>query len=69
MSCCSSFIDMPLVLPRSAGAAILKKNSIDEGWQFFPEVKQHGMGSYASARKFDFTMTAERPRGWTNVAE
>lgn len=53
----------------AAGAAILKKNSIDEGWLFFPEIKQHGHGSYTSARKYDFTMTEERPRNWTTGRE
>lgn len=47
-------------------AAAVKKNSINEGWEFFPDVTKHGNGNYTSARNYDFTWTAERPRNWTS---
>lgn len=53
-------------LYRTGLAAALKKNAIDEGWEFFPEVTKHGHGSYTSARKLDFTLSEERPRNWTS---
>ncbi|XP_055621428.1 NADH dehydrogenase [ubiquinone] 1 alpha subcomplex subunit 11 [Toxorhynchites rutilus septentrionalis] len=45
-------------------AAAVKKDSIDEGWEFFPEVKQHAHGTL-NPKWNDFTITQERERGWT----
>uniref|UniRef100_A0A2M4C1K7 NADH dehydrogenase [ubiquinone] 1 alpha subcomplex subunit 11 n=1 Tax=Anopheles marajoara TaxID=58244 RepID=A0A2M4C1K7_9DIPT len=45
-------------------AGALKKQSIDEGWEFFPEVKNHAISS-VNPNRYDFTLTKERERGWT----
>uniref|UniRef100_T1D542 NADH dehydrogenase [ubiquinone] 1 alpha subcomplex subunit 11 n=1 Tax=Psorophora albipes TaxID=869069 RepID=T1D542_9DIPT len=45
-------------------AGLVKKNSIDKGWEFFPEVKQHGI-SALNPNRYDYTLTAEREKGWT----
>ncbi|XP_055531675.1 uncharacterized protein LOC129722334 [Wyeomyia smithii] len=46
-------------------AGISKKMSIIEGWEFFPEVKKHAYGSL-NPKRYDFTLTQERERGWTS---
>ncbi|XP_055381805.1 NADH dehydrogenase [ubiquinone] 1 alpha subcomplex subunit 11 [Condylostylus longicornis] len=43
-------------------AASVKKLSRQEGWEFFPPIKQ---GSYG-LHTHDFTLMAERPRNWTD---
>ncbi|EDS35811.1 mitochondrial NADH:ubiquinone oxidoreductase B14.7 subunit [Culex quinquefasciatus] len=45
-------------------AGAVKKNSIEKGWEFFPEPKKHGVGALNPAR-YDFTLTQERERNWT----
>ncbi|XP_058458426.1 uncharacterized protein LOC131435004 [Malaya genurostris] len=45
-------------------AGAVKKMSIDEGWEFFPEVTKHAYGSL-NPKRYDFTLTQERERGWT----
>ncbi|XP_053688243.1 uncharacterized protein LOC128737596 [Sabethes cyaneus] len=45
-------------------AGIAKKISLEEGWEFFPAVTKHAYGSL-NPKRYDFTLTEERERGWT----
>lgn len=47
-----------------AVAGIVKKSSIDEGWEIltFPKNRVY---TTVFPRQFDFTLTKERPRNWT----
>lgn len=46
-------------------AGALKKLSIKEGWEFFPEVEyKHGYGSLKGA-SHDFTIFKDPLKGWT----
>lgn len=48
-------------------AAATKKISIEEGWTFFPkDIMDNHKWSGPDSRKFDFTLTAEREKGWTS---
>lgn len=44
--------------------AVVKKDSIDEGWMFMPPLNNVQL-SGVNTKAFDFTMTKERPRNWT----
>ncbi|XP_055837875.1 uncharacterized protein LOC129906223 [Episyrphus balteatus] len=45
-------------------AGFLKKLSIEEGWEFFPERQTHELGSLHGVNH-DYTLMAERPKNWT----
>ncbi|ALC40497.1 CG9350, partial [Drosophila busckii] len=45
-------------------AGVLKKMSIEQGWEFFPKPLKHQYGGVNIASN-DYTITAERPRNWT----
>lgn len=45
-------------------AGCAKKLSIEDGWEFFPPVKQHVWSGVSSTRS-DYTLTAEGEKGWT----
>lgn len=50
----------------------MKKLSLEEGWEFFPSPEKvaakHGFGSLRGVRH-DYTLMAERERGWTTGKE
>lgn len=46
-------------------SGVLKKLSIQEGWEFFPDCKYHEYGTLNGA-VHDCTLMTERPRNWTN---
>lgn len=45
-------------------AGVIKKMSIDQGWEFFPKPATHQYGGL-NIVKHDWTITAERPKNWT----
>lgn len=47
---------------------ILKKLSIEEGWEFFPPLKEHQYGSLYGVRH-DWTLMKDRPKNWTTGKE
>lgn len=51
-------------------AGAIKKNGVQEGWEFFPEkaIRMHEVGSTHNKR-FDFTLTKEGEKGWTTGKE
>lgn len=53
---------LPTFFIAIAGCA--KKLSLEEGWTFFPPLKQHGHTG-CNTRSNDYTLTAEGERGWT----
>lgn len=54
----------------SAIAGSIKKLSLEEGWDFFPQdaLKKHAFGSINPARN-DFTFTPVGDKGWTTGKE
>ncbi|XP_068143999.1 NADH dehydrogenase [ubiquinone] 1 alpha subcomplex subunit 11 [Drosophila tropicalis] len=49
-------------------AGVIKKMSIEQGWEFFPEPPTHQYGGVNVASN-DWTITAERPKNWTAKVE
>lgn len=47
-----------------AVAGIVKKSSIDGGWELLPE-ENNRVVTCVNSRWYDFTLTKERPRNWT----
>ncbi|XP_062542978.1 uncharacterized protein LOC134210746 [Armigeres subalbatus] len=45
-------------------AGLVKKHSIDNNYELFPEIKNHAT-SGLNPNRYDFTLTQERERGWT----
>lgn len=48
----------------AAAAGILKKESVQAGWEFFPQPKRHISGSLWGARH-DWSMMENRPKNWS----
>lgn len=48
-------------------AAAVKKLSITEGWEFFPDYDAHGYGNVRHVR-YDFTIMKERPKNYTTTS-
>ncbi|XP_017868826.1 PREDICTED: NADH dehydrogenase [ubiquinone] 1 alpha subcomplex subunit 11 [Drosophila arizonae] len=49
-------------------AGVIKKMSIEQGWEFFPDSPTHQYGGVNIAKN-DYTLMADRPRNWTTEAE
>lgn len=45
-------------------AGVIKKMSIEQGWEFFPTAPTHQYGGLNIAQN-DFSLMADRPKGWT----
>ena len=46
-------------------AAVAKKISKEEGWEFIPENTRRGYGNAWGIRKNDYTLMGEREKNWT----
>jgi NADH dehydrogenase (ubiquinone) 1 alpha subcomplex subunit 11 len=60
-----SFNDKRMFYLCLAIAGVVKKMSIEEGWEFFPDIKVHGYGG-PFPNRHDYSLMAERERGWTD---
>lgn len=49
-------------------AAVVKKDALMEGWEFFPDKETFGWGDFRSIH-YDFSLTKERPRQWKAAGE
>ncbi|KXJ79870.1 hypothetical protein RP20_CCG027597 [Aedes albopictus] len=47
-------------------AGIVKKHSIDNNWEFFPDTLNRHIYGALNPNRYDYTLTQERERGWTS---